>query len=164
MAPRTKSRVHCAAQTVSRFSSAAFAPYSTSIGATTSQTWKSLNRRVPSIEALSMKAQLRWAGHVSRMEDHRLPKIALYGELSSGHRDRGAPKKRYKDTLKKSLSACHIDHRQWSALAADRDAWRRTIHQSVSSFENNRRATLVEKRSRRKNRVATAPTPDTTFP
>ena len=111
-----------------------------------------------------MKTQLRWAGHVSRMEDHRLPKIVLYGELSTGHRDRGAPKKRYKDSLKKSLSTCHIDHRQWSALAADRGAWRHAVHQSVSSFESNRRATLKEKRSRRKNRVATAPTPESSFP
>ena len=53
---------------------------------------------VLSIEAMLMKSQLRWAGHVSRMEDHRLPKIVLYGELSTGHRDRGAPKKRYKDS------------------------------------------------------------------
>ena len=78
---------------------------------------------ITSVEAMLMKTQLRWAGHVSRMEDHRLPKIVLYGELSTGHRDRGAPKKRYKDSLKKSLSTCHIDHRQWSALAADRGAW-----------------------------------------
>ena len=56
---------------------------------------------ITSVEAMLMKTQLRWAGHVSRMEDHRLPKIVLYGELSTGHRDRGAPKKRYKDSLKK---------------------------------------------------------------
>ena len=75
-----------------------------------------------------LKYHLRWAGHVSRMEDHRLPKIALYGELSSGHRDRGAPKKRYKDYLKKSLTACHVDHKCWADLAADREAWRHTIY------------------------------------
>ena len=102
----------------------------------------------------------RWAGHVSRMEVHRLPKIVLYGKLSTGHRDRGAPKKRFKDLLKKSLSACHIDHRQWSALAADREVWRHAVHQSVSSIENNHRAALEEKRSRGKNRIVSAPTLD----
>ena len=48
---------------------------------------------IPSIEAMLLRSQLRWAGHVHRMEDHRLPKITLYGELASGQRNRGAPKK-----------------------------------------------------------------------
>ena len=57
---------------------------------------------IPNIEALLLKYQLRWAGHVSRIEDHRLPKIILHGELSTGLRYRGALKKHYKDCLKKS--------------------------------------------------------------
>jgi len=118
---------------------------------------------VNSIEAMLLKTQLRWAGHVSRMEDHRLPKIVLYGELSSGHRDVGAPKKCYKDSLKKSLSVCQIDHRQWSTLAADRDEWRRSVCQAVSSFECCRRASLEDKRRRRKNRDALATIRDQTF-
>ena len=99
-----------------------------------------------------VKAQLRWAGHVSRMEDHRLPKITLCGELSSGHCDRGAPKKRYKDSLRKSLGVCHID-------------WRYTVHQAVSSFEASRKEDLREKRRRRKIRAASAATsePGQTF-
>ena len=118
---------------------------------------------IPSIEAMLLKSQLRWAGHISRMEDHRLPKIALYGELCTGKRDRGAPKKRFKDVLKKSLDACHIDHRQWSTLAADRGNWRRIIHQAASSFEDSRKDLLREKRRRRKNREASAATPNVTF-
>ena len=118
-----------------------------------------------SIEAMLLKSRLRWAGHVSRMEDYRLPKMALYGELPTGHRNRGAPKKRYKDSLKESLSACHIDHLHWSTLAADRTAWRHTVHQAVSSFENSRRENLREKRHRRKMRAASAATtvPDQTL-
>ena len=116
--------------------------------------------KLTSIEAMLLKSQLRWVGHVSRMEDHRLPKIALYGELSSGHRNIGAPKKRYKDTLKKALGACDIDHHQWTTLAADRDTWRQTIHQAVSSVEENRMDILKEKRHRRKTRVASVSIPD----
>jgi len=118
---------------------------------------------VTGIEAMFLKTQLRWAGHVSRMDDHRLPKFALYGKQPTGHRDRGASKKSYKDCLNKSLSACHIDHRQWSTLAADREAWRHTIHQAVSSFESTRRTSIEDKRKRRKNRKALAPNTDQTF-
>ena len=119
---------------------------------------------VSSIEAMILKYQLRWAGHVSRMEDHRLPTIVMFGELSSGHRERGAPKKRFKDTLNKSLTACNIDHRQWSDLAADRVAWRQTIHQAAGQFEVDRKNSLKEKRQRMKARAASTTTPNISFP
>ena len=119
---------------------------------------------VSSIEAMILKYQLRWAGHVSRMEDHRLPKIVMFGELASGHRERGAPKKRFKDSLKKSLTACNIDHRQWSDLAADRVAWRHTIHQAAAEFELDRKNSLKDKRKRRKARAASTTTPNISFP
>ena len=118
---------------------------------------------IPSIEALLLKSQLRWAGHVSRMEDYRLPKITMYGELSTGYRERGAPKKRYKDSLKKSLGACHIDTNNWSTLAADRGAWRHTIHQATTTYETSRRDILKDKRQRRKNREPSDSNSDQNF-
>jgi hypothetical protein len=63
----------------------------------------SLRMRLSSV-VHAMRTQLRWAGHVSRMDERRLPKIVLFGELSTGHRNVGAPK-RYIKTLK-SPSAC----------------------------------------------------------
>ena len=39
--------------------------------------------KVTSLEAMLLKIQFRWARHVSRMEDHRLPKAILNGELST---------------------------------------------------------------------------------
>ncbi|KAL8608833.1 hypothetical protein ACOMHN_034778 [Nucella lapillus] len=56
------------------------------------------------------------------MEEHHLLKITLYRELSTGHRDRGNPKKRYIDSVKKTLCACHTDHDQRSTLVLDNQA------------------------------------------
>ena len=43
--------------------------------------------------------RLRWAGHVRRMDDSRLPKMVLFGELAGGSRGRGRPKKTRMDSL-----------------------------------------------------------------
>ncbi|KAJ7406292.1 hypothetical protein WISP_134706 [Willisornis vidua] len=55
---------------------------------------------VTSIKAMLLRMQLCWAGHISRMEDHRFPKIVLYGELATRCHKRRAPKIRYMDSLK----------------------------------------------------------------
>ena len=60
------------------------------------------------VHTLLKLAQLRWAGHVTRMPDERLPKKILYGELQVGKRSNGGQKKRYKDTLKASLKDFNI--------------------------------------------------------
>ena len=47
------------------------------------------------IEAMLNQAQLRWSGHVTRMDDSRLPKQLFHAELSTGKRHKGGQRKRY---------------------------------------------------------------------
>ena len=41
------------------------------------------------IEAMLNLAQLRWSGHVTRMDDSKLPKQLFHAELSTGKRHKG---------------------------------------------------------------------------
>ena len=75
-----------------------------------------------SIEAMLLKYHLRRVGHVSRMEDFHLPRITLSGDLSTDHRENGAPTKCYKDCLKKSNAAYLFGPVCLSDLAVDRVA------------------------------------------
>jgi len=120
-----------------------------------------LNRaNLPSLESILLKQQLRWAGHVARMEDARLPKSVFFGELKKGSRSVGAPKKRYKDQLKKQLSLASIQHQTWQQLATNRDDWRSTITKASLEFEAGRSEASRQKRQRQKER-ATAQVPPT---
>ena len=73
---------------------------------------------------LLQKTQARWAGHVVRMSDSRLPKQLLYGELCQDKRTDGGQKKRFKHCLKASLKSLDIDLNTWKTLAQDLPAWR----------------------------------------
>ena len=105
-----------------------------------------------SVFALLKRSQLRWAGHVHRMDDTRIPKLLLYSEHAGGSRKRGRPKLRYKDTLKASFKCCLIDPDTWEQTASDRAAWRHLVWKGVSSFEANRIAKRKEQRRKRKEK------------
>ena len=53
--------------------------------------------RTSSIEKKIILNQMRWLGHVVRIEEDRLPKQLFYGELIIGKRPQHKPKKRFKD-------------------------------------------------------------------
>ena len=100
-------------------------------------------------------AQLRWSGHVTRMDDSRLPKQLFHAELSTGKRHKGGQKKWYKDVLTSTLKAYNIPVDEWQALAQDRPAWRAAIREGTKHFETSRLQSLDDKRSAIKNRVKT---------
>ena len=53
--------------------------------------------------------RLRWLGHLCRMEDGRIPKDLLFGELATGTRPLGRPSLRFKDICKQDLKDCRIE-------------------------------------------------------
>ena len=81
----------------------------------------------PNLESLIVSSQMRWAGHLVRMEDTRLPKQLFYGELENGKRPRHKPRKRFKDCLKHNLKEISIDDGVWEETALNRDKWRKSV-------------------------------------
>ena len=106
-----------------------------------------------SIHSLLIKSQLRWADHVVRMPDYRLPKQLLYGELQSGKRSQGGQKKRYKDSLKVSLKACDINCDSWEQKALDRPQWRSLIFNGSKQSESKRQSSAEQKRTCEENKA-----------
>ena len=93
---------------------------------------------------------LRWLGHFRRMEDGRIPKYILYGELALGRRITGRPHLRYKDVCVRDLKDVDIDTMSWEGLAADRTKWRSALKQHLKAGEDKLMAAAAEKRARRK--------------
>ena len=52
---------------------------------------------IPSLYTLLKQRRMRWLGHVTRMEDGRIPKDLLYGKLATGKRPTGRPLLHFKD-------------------------------------------------------------------
>ena len=121
-----------------------------------------------SIYTLLLKSQARWAGHVSRMPDSRIPKQLFYGELHEGKRRVGGQKKRYKDNLKASLKELKIDTESWEASTTNCAKWRSKIFTGALAAETTRLAEAKHKRAVRKERshsstAAAAPTHECTI-
>ena len=82
---------------------------------------------VDSIDTYLYRRQLRWLGHVSRMDyTQRLPRRMLSSWVPHP-RPCGAPPMTYGRSMMQALDAFHIHRRDWPNLAADRAAWRETL-------------------------------------
>jgi hypothetical protein len=88
---------------------------------------------LPSMYELLIQRNLRWVGHVNRMENNRLPKQILYSQLKDGSRGIGRPRLRFKDTLKRNLKDKNIPVGSWQTLSRSRENWRVMVHRTSSS-------------------------------
>ena len=107
---------------------------------------------LPSMFTLLRQRRLCWLGHVYRMEDGRIAKDILYGEMASGWRSKGRPQLLYKDVCKRDMKALDINTDSWEDLAADRMMWRSTLNQHLKTREKKLVNAEAGRRARRKER------------
>ena len=73
--------------------------------------------------------QLTWYGHVQRMAEERLPKIALKW-MPKQKRARGRPKKNWMEGIKKAMKERNLNGGQWE----DRKQWSLGVRQRRKKF------------------------------
>ena len=79
-----------------------------------------------SIEATLRRRRILFAGFVARMEDTRLPKCVVFGELVGGAGCVGGQEKEWKGYFRDDFRAFGINADQWTTVAQDEGKYHRT--------------------------------------
>lgn len=87
-----------------------------------------------SIEATIIRRRLLWAGKLVRMQDSRLPKAMMFGELVDGKRRRGGQPKNWRHCLSDALDKFGIDMGSWRTCASDPEAWKTMVDAGADMF------------------------------
>ena len=87
-----------------------------------------------SIEATLRRRRILYAGFVARMEDTRLPKCVMFGELVGGAGCVGGQEKEWMGCFLDGLRAFGINADQWTTAAQDEGEWRRMAEQEAEHF------------------------------
>ena len=101
-----------------------------------------------------------WSKMDSMLDRLALLRTSSFGTWScqlmprKGKSDRGAPRKRYKDQLKRQLAQAGIIHQSWQQETSDRDSWRFSVRKASRKFEAERHEAAKERHRRQKERAA----------
>ena len=90
--------------------------------------------RSESIEATLRRWRILFAGFVTRMEDTRLPKCVMFGEMVGGTGCVGGQEKEWMGCFLDDLRAFGINADQWTTAAQDEVEWRGTAEQGAEHF------------------------------
>jgi hypothetical protein len=80
---------------------------------------------LPNIVRVVKSRQMRWAGHLARMEDRGVHRV-LVGKLE-GKRPMERPGRRWEDNITMDLPEVGEGHGDWMLLVQDRDRWRALV-------------------------------------
>ena len=101
-----------------------------------------------SVEAILTSAQPRWAGHLVRMDEDRIPRAVFYGELKTGPSRISRPTLRYKDVVNRHLNNTCVPLDNWEDLARNRGTWKQTVRSGCRDLDERRAAEAADRRQR----------------
>jgi len=79
------------------------------------------------VDLIIMERKLRWLGHLSRVDDDRLPRQAVCWDLDTAKQKPGRPRKNWNDTIHDELKAMGLTWGEAQQLAANRNEWRQCV-------------------------------------
>ena len=72
-------------------------------------------------------SRIRWAGHVERMTENRIPKL-IFRSRMDGRRLQGRPRNRWADELLRDLRQLKV--KDWKRVAKDREQWKEIVREA----------------------------------
>jgi hypothetical protein len=87
-----------------------------------------------SIETTILRRRLIWAGKLVRMEDSRLPKAMLFGEMENGQRRQFGQIKKWHHGLADALEKFGIDRSTWVKHATDPESWKNMVDAGATAY------------------------------
>ena len=99
---------------------------------------------------------MRWAGHLVKMEDTRLPKQLFFGELRDGSSAQHKPKKRFRDSVNINLKRMQVPLKSFEAECADRGKWRKSVYLGAKRLQEDTVAQAKLRRACRKHEAVPA--------
>jgi len=79
---------------------------------------------------------MRWLGHVTRMDEVRIPKQVLHWEVAGFRRRPGRPRMNWKDVVKKDLKRMGLTREEVETSAQDRHSAQLGCIADMPTFEN----------------------------
>ena len=77
-----------------------------------------------------LKSLMKWAGHVERMKEDRLPRMA-YVHQERGKR--GRPRMRWRDCIERDMRKAELEDVDWRMVAQDRGQMRMVVDRAAET-------------------------------
>ena len=96
---------------------------------------EAVGEKIVPIEGKIRFNRLKYLGHVERMDDSRVLKVVLHGDLVEGKRKRGGQLLMYRHCIKEDLKLFNINYKTWQVECLDRNSWRKLLYDGLKKFQ-----------------------------
>uniref|UniRef100_A0A7I4Y4K8 DUF3018 family protein n=1 Tax=Haemonchus contortus TaxID=6289 RepID=A0A7I4Y4K8_HAECO len=90
-----------------------------------------------SLHVIVARRRLRLVGHVLRMSQQRIPRMAMYWTPKRANRGRGRPRNTWRKTFDNDLRVMNVSRDEGEGIAQDRQQWKDFIARYAQRHRRN---------------------------